>query len=399
MSCLSGRSHAVVALLTCGAAVGCAHAQEGNTEKLKLRAAVTQAQDNNFQRAIDTKAVADQINTQTLDVIVALPYGQQRLELEANLAANKHQTFTQFDYTGHNYNAAWRWSLTPSLVGVLSSKRTETLNSVADSVDPTLRNTNVTKIDNLNAGYLLGGPWQLFADYSKGTSTNERALLGINDINFQSHTVGVSYAPSAGNSLNYALRSDTGNSNSTSNNTSANTSISSGEYRYTGHAFVATYAPTVNTSLKGRLAYIEQRFAIAPKFDFSGITGGLEGTWRVTPKTSINTSWLRDITSFQTVDSTHASTDVFSFAPKWQVRPTLSVGWTYKQSVRDGLGSPNGTASTRRDHMQETMWDINWQPRKYVILRAAYANANRTSSVVDQDYTAQVVTLGAQFIY
>jgi hypothetical protein len=49
--------------------------------------------------------------------------------------------------------------------------------------------------------------------------------------------------------------------------------------------------------------------------------------------------------------------------------------------------------------MQETMWDINWQPRKYVILRAAYANANRTSSVVDQDYTAQVVTLGAQFIY
>ena len=102
MSCFSGRSHAVVALLTCGAAVGYAQAQDASTEKLKLRAGVTQAQDNNFQRAIDSKAVADQINTQTLDVIVALPYGQQRLELEANLATNKHQTFTQFFFSGNN---------------------------------------------------------------------------------------------------------------------------------------------------------------------------------------------------------------------------------------------------------------------------------------------------------
>lgn len=389
MNGLTDRSRAVVALLSCSAAVGCAYAQDTGTgtgtEKLKLRASITQAQDDNFRRAIDAKATADQINTQTFDVLVALPYGQQRFELDATLANNKHQTFTQFDYTGHNYNAAWRWSLTPTLVGVLSSKRTETLNSAADSLDSSLRNTNVTKIDNLNAGYLLGGPWQLFADYSKGTSTNERALLGITDINFQSTTAGVGYAPSAGNSLNYARRVDTGTSTS--------------QYRYSGHAFVATYAPTTNTSLKGRLAYIEQRFTLDPKFDFSGVTGGIESTWRITPKTSINTSWLRDITSFQTVDSTHARTDAFSFAPKWQATPTLALVWIYKRSVRDGLGSPNGTASTRQDRIQETMWDLSWQPRKFVILRGAFSKANRTSSAVDQDFSVQVLTLGAQFIY
>lgn len=386
MNAFASQCQAVVALLVCGVAAGKACAQEAIPEKLKLRATVTQIQDSNYQRAIDSKAMADQINTQAVDVIVALPYGQQRLDLEANLANNKHQTFTQFDYAGHNYNAVWRWSLTPTLVGSLSTRRTETLNSAADSLDPGLRNTNVTRIDNLNAGYLLGGPWQLFADYSKGNSANERALLGVTDISYQSYTAGISYAPSVGNALNYALRNDKGTS-----------TIS--DYTYIGHALFASYTPTTRTSLKGRLGYIEQRFSVDSKFDFRGVTGGLETNWRLTPKTSISAGWLRDIVSFQTLDSTHAQTDTLSVAPKWQMRPTVSVGWTYKRAVRNGMGSPNGKASTRQDRTEESIWDINWQPRKYLALRTAISNASRISNVIDQDFKTQVLTLSAQFIY
>lgn len=379
------RSRWVGAALVCGAAVGSAHAQEASTEKLKLRAGISQVQDNNFKRAIESKAVSEQIDKQTLDVIVALPYGQQRVELEANLASSKHQTFSQFDNTGHNYSAIWRWSLTPSLIGALGTKRTESLTSPADSVDPNLRNNNVTKIDNLTVAYLLGGPWQVFADYSKGNSTNERALLGVTDVNYQSYTAGISYTPSAGNSLSYALRSDKGTSTS--------------EFTNNGHVLLITYAPTLDTSLKGRLGYLDQRFSVDPKFDFTGVTGGVEAVWRVTPKTSVSASWLREVASFQTVDSTHARTDSLSISPKWQMRPTLSIGWAYKRSQRDGLGSPNGIASTRQERLQESTWDINWQPRKYFILRGAVSSASRTSNVIDQDFTVQVVTLGAQFIY
>lgn len=381
----AGRRPTLAAVMACSVVVCAAHAQESDAEKLKLRAGVKQSQDSNIQRAVDVKAKADHVNTQTLDVNIALPYGQQRLQLEANLADNKHQTFTQFDYTGHSYNAAWRWSLTPTVMGTLSSRRIETLNSAADSLDPSLRNTNVTRIDNLNAGYLIGGPWQLFADYSKGSSTNERPVLGVPDANYQSYTAGVSYTPSRGNSLNYARRADRGTSSS--------------DYTYYGHALVAVYEPTVNTTLKGRIAYLEQRFSVDPKFDFSGITGGLEAAWRITPKTNVNVSWLRDIAAFQTPDSTHARTDSFSLAPTWQVRPSVSIGLTAKRAVRNSLGNPNGTANTRQDRTQETAWSINWQPRPYVLLRGSVANASRSSNVIDQDFTAQVVSLGAQFIY
>ena len=385
MTALTSRRQTVAATLVCCAAMGCAHAQETKTEKLKLSAGIAQSRDSNFQRVIDANAVSDQINIQTLDVVVALPYGQQRLDLEAKLANNKHQTLSQFDYTGQNYNVAWRWSVTPALVGTLSSKRTETLNSAADSLDPSLRNTNVTKTDNLNGVYLLGGSWQVIADYSKGVSTNERAVLGMTDIRYQSYAAGVGYTPSAGNSLNYARRIDTG------------TSIS--DYRYDGHSIVANYAFTTHTNIKGRIAYIEQRYAMDPKFDFSGITGGLEGTWRVTPKTSIDASWLRDIASFQTVNSTHARIDTLSIGPSWQARPTVVVNLTFRQSQRDSLGSLNGTASTRQDRMRETVGAIRWQPRTYVGVYGSFAKASRTSSVVDQDYTSQTATIGAQFTY
>lgn len=377
-------SRTIVALLV-GAVVGCAYAKDKDPDQLKLRAGITRSDDDNYLRSPESRAVADKIDSQTLDLNLVLPYGQQRLELEANFFTSQHQTLTQFDFSGKNYSAAWRWSLTPTLLGVISKKHTEMLNSAADSIDPTLRNKNVADVDALIVGYLLGGPWQLFADYSKASSVNEHPLLGTTDIHYQSSTFGVSYTPSVGNSLSYARRLDTG------------TSI--GDYSASGHALLATYALTGSTSLKARIGYLDQRFAADSKYDFSGFNGGLEGTWHITGKTSIVGGWQRDLTSFQSQDSTYARIDTLSIAPSWQIKPALSLGLQYKQGMRDSLGSPSGAASTRQDRTRDTVWTIFWQPRSFVSLRGTFGQSSRTSNVADQDYFAHIVTLGAQFIF
>ncbi len=385
MNLLPSHHQAVVALIVGGVAVGCAYADEKSPDKLKLRADVARNEDSNFLRSPDNKAVGDIIDSQKLDLNVGLPYGQQQLDLELNVFNSRHQTLRQFDFTGQSYNAGWRWSLTPTLLGVLGTKHIESLNSAADSIDPTLRNKNVSNLDSLTVGYLLGGPWQLLGEYAKGSSANERAVLGVTDIHFQSTTAGLSYVPSAGNSLSYARRVDAG------------TGIS--DYSYNGHAFVATYAVTSNTSLKGRLSYLEQRFSIDPKFDFSGVTGGLDGTWRITGKTSIAGGWQRDLVSFQTQDSTYARIDTLSVSPSWQMLPTLSLSLQYRQGVRDSLGNPNGVASTRQDRTRDTLWTLHWQPRSYVSLRTTAAQYSRTSNVAEQDFDSHVLTIGAQFTY
>lgn len=380
----------VVALIV-GALVGYVHAEEKDPDRLKLRVGETRSEDSNYLRAPEGKEQADQTNNQTLDINVALPFGQQRLELEANLVNSQHQKLTQFDFIGKNYFAGWRWSLSPTLLGVLSTKHTESLNPTADSVDPSLRNKNVTDLDNLTVGYLLSGPWHLLGEYSKASSVNERALLGIADVRYESYTAGISYAPTNDNTLSYARRVDSGT------NTSSTTGASG--YSYNGHVFLFTHAFTTSTSVKARLSYLEQHFALDPKYDFSGVSGGIDATWRVTGKTSIVGSWQRDLNSFQTADSTYAQTDTFSLAPTWQARPTLSIGLQFKQGVRDALGSPNGTASNRRDRTYDTALTFLWQPRSYVSLRGSVTQANRTSNVADQDYNAHVVLFGAQFIF
>lgn len=380
----------MVALIV-GATMGCAYGQEKDPDRLKLLAGITRSEDNNYLRAPENKAVSDQVNSQTLDVNVALPFGQQRVELEASLINSRHQTLSQFDFVGKNYFAAWRWSLSPALLGALSTRHTESLNAAADSVDPSLRNKNVTKLDNLTLDYLLGGPWHLLADYSRAASANEQALLGITDVRYESYTAGISYAPINSSSLSYVRRADSGT------NTSALTGVSG--YSYNGHVFLASYALNSSTSFKARLAYLEQHFSLAPKFDFSGLTGGVDATWRITGKTSIVGSWQRDLTSFQTLDSTYAQTDTFSLAPTWQALRTLSVGLQYRQSVRDALGNPNATTSARRDRTYESGLSVQWQPRNFVSLRASASQSSRTSNVVDQDYSARVVSFGAQFIY
>ncbi len=379
------------AALIVGVGVGCVHGQEKDPERLKLKVGMTRTEDSNFSRLPDDKAVADQVNSQTVDVNVALPVGQQRFELDASLANNQHQTLKQLDFLGRSYLAAWRWSLTPSLLGVLSSKRTESLNDAGDSLNPNLRNKNVTNLDNLALGYLLGGPWRLLADYSKGTSTNEQALLGISDVRYESYTAGISYSPTSGSSLSYGHRVDSG--------TNTNPITGVGGYSNIGDVVLVTYALNDSTTLKARLAYLEQHFSLVPKYDFNGVSGAVDATWRITTKTSLVGGWQRDITSFQTLDSSYAQTDTFSLAPNWQATPTLSLGLMFKQSVRDALGNPNGTTSARQDRTNDTTITLQWQPRRYVNLRASVSQANRTSTVADQDYNARAVSLSAQFIY
>lgn len=380
-----------VAAFIVGAVVGCAHAEEKDPERIKLKVGETRNEDSNYLRKPEGKAGADTITTQTVDVNVAVPFGQQRVELEANLINNQHQTLTQFDFVGQNYSAAWRWSLSPTVLGVLSTKHTESLNSAADSIDPNLRNKNVTNLDNLTVGYLLGGPWRLLADYSKADSSNEHALLGVADVRYESYTVGFSYSPTSSDNLSYARRVDNG--------TSTSPGASASGYSYSGHALVASYAVTVNTSVKARLGYLEQRFTVDPKFDFSGVIADVEGTWHITGKTSLVVGWQRDLSSFQTKDSTYAQTETFRIAPNWQVRPTLSVGLQFKQGIRDALGNPGGSVFSRHDRTYDSTLNLQWQPRSFVSLRASLTQATRTSNVDDQDYTARILLLGAQLIF
>jgi exopolysaccharide biosynthesis operon protein EpsL len=352
---------------------------------VKLRSNLSILNNDNFFSATSGRELSERVTAQTIGANVALPYSLQRFELDASLTGNQYQTYTNFDYVGQNYSAAWLWSITSQLHGNLSTVRAETLNAAIDSLNPTLRNKNTTQNTALSANYDLGGPWQLTAGVANTNTINERAVIGSSDNRSTGVNAGVRYALASGNSLAYSMQVANGSSTN--------------DYTSTTHDVTLVWVLSGNTSLNGRLAHLQQRFTVAPQFDFNGVAGALAVVWRPTGKTTLTAGWQRDLASYQTLGTTHTQTDTMTIGPAWQISPKTSLRMQYRYAVRDDQGNPTGAPTSRQDRLQDTSLTFGWQPRPLATLSVTVGEAGRSSNVANTDFSARTVSLAAVFSF
>src|SRR5450830_99109 len=104
-------------------------------DTVTFTASATQMTDSNLFRLpastdfitrIGKPSAEEHIGITSLALNFSKAYSQQRIELGLNLIDYKYQNFSYLSFTASNYNAAWRWALTPRLVGSLSTDRKET---------------------------------------------------------------------------------------------------------------------------------------------------------------------------------------------------------------------------------------------------------------------------------
>ena len=370
-----------IAALFLGAAMGWAQTQD----MVKLRSSLTMSTDDNFFRTGSATAASERITTQSMGINVSVPLSLQRFELDASLNGNQHQTYSNFDYTGQNYNAAWYWGLTPQFHGSLTTARLETLNAASDSLNPNLRNKNTTNNTAFNTVYELGGPWQLSAGVSSSNSLNERAVIGQGDNRTNAYNAGFRYAVASGSSLGYSFQSGTG----------SNTN----DFTTTNHTVNGVWAFSGNTSLNARLTAAEQRYAAAPQFDFSGLSGGVGLIWQTSGKTSLNAGWTRDLTSNSIAGSTYTRTDALTLAPVWQASAKTTLRLQYRYALVDDQGNTTGMTSARQDRLQDTSFTLSWEPRPFASLSTTLTDVRRTSNGANLDYVGKVLSVAAQFTF
>lgn len=364
---------------------GAALAQSQAPDTLRFRANVGTTSSDNFFNA-PSAPVSERTTSETLGVTLSLPYSLQRFELDASMVANQYQTYSNFDFTGTNFNGTWFWSVTPQLHGTLNSTRTESLNAPTDSVNPTLRNKSTVMNTALAAAYDLGGPWQLTAGVVNSNNQNERAVIGQSADNRSTGVnAGVRYALGSGNSLAYFRQVASGESNST--------------YTLTTDDVAVVWVLSGNTTLNAHLASIQQRFDNTPQFDFSGTAGGANLVWRITGKTSLTAAWQRELASYQTNGASYTQTDSFSIAPVWQISPITSVRMQYRSGLLTDQGNPFGTSSTRQDRLQDTSLSFSWQPYTQLGLTASVGQTSRSSNVANTDFKTQLISLAAVFSF
>lgn len=354
-------------------------------DNVTLRSNLTMSNDDNFFKSPSATAVSERITSQMIGVNISLPYSLQRFELDASLTSNQYQTYSNFDYTAQNYSAAWHWGLTPQLHGSLTTARAEKLNDAFDSVTPNLRNKNTSDTNALNAIYELGGPWQLTAGLSNTNNTNERAVTGPGDTRSNAYNIGAQYALTSGSSVAYSLQNGTG----------SNTN----DFNTTNQTISGVWSVTPSTSLNARITAVEQRFAAAPQFNFTGTSGALSVSWQTSGKTSFVAALSRDLTSYPTNNVTNTQTDTFSASPIWQLSAKTSLRLQYSNTLRVDQGNPNAIPGLRQDRLESTSLAFSWEPRPFAALTATFAESHRNSNTANQDYNGHIASIAAQFTF
>jgi exopolysaccharide biosynthesis operon protein EpsL len=324
-------------------------------------------------------------------------YSLQRIELDINLVDYKYQNFDYLSFTARNYNAAWRWALTPRLNGNFTTDRAERLNSFADTQNLNTRNQRTNTNTRLDAVYDLGGSWRALAGVQQSKETNQQNLLAESNYATNSADLGVRYDLSSGSSLAYTRNSAQGQY---LDRPLSVTGLFDDEFNQTTDEFRLRWLFSGNNSVSLNASYLNRSHPHFSQRDYSGLAAGVNVNWALTAKTALAASWARDLSSYQTSSTNFMQTDRLTLGPVWQLSPKALISLRYAVAQQDFLGTPTALAATQRsDTTRDTSLAFEWQPYQHITFSASLQNSTRSSNQANLDFDSNIANVSAQISY
>ena len=375
-------------------------------DTLNFDAGMTVVNDSNLFRLSGTvdpntvlgrSSTADRIDVKTLGVRLAKPYALQRFELAASLVDYRYDKATFLNFSAFNYNAAWRYSLTPRFKGSVSSDRSETLNSFVD-FRAFVRNVRTEENNRFNAEYEVDGVWRVIGGVSQSKSQNAQLFVQQQDFKSNVAEAGIKVAFPSGSSVSAVTRTQAGEYFKLSGPVAA--SFFDNKFNQSEQEARLFWLFSGKSSLDARLAYIDRRHPNFSQRDFSGVVGNASVSWGITGKTRLVTSVARELGSFLQDSSSYTRLDRLSVGPVWELSPKAVLRARLDLSTRDFLGPVRNTPfNGRSDSLRTLVLGMDWQPRRWVTVSASLQNDKRSSNQAGLDFVSTQVTLAAQLTF
>lgn len=380
-------------------------AQAQTRDTLQLNASVARLTDSNLFRLSDSanpvaligrSSAAENIGVTAVGLNITKAYSLQRLELDLKLVDYQYQNFDYLDFTARNYQAAWRWSLTPRFTGNLTTDRNQVLNSFTDFQNFSVRNQRTTTNTRFDGVYQIDGVWRALGGVARASQVDQQNIATESAFKANSADVGVRYNWASGSTLSYVLKQSSGNY---LNRNLSSVALLDSSYSQTDHTVSARWAATDKTTASASVAHISRSHPNFPQRNYSGLNSSLSLRWTASAKTALTASWARELASAQTTTSNYTQTDRFSVGPVWQVGPKTVLRLRHDMAQRDYLGNPGLAVSPRQDTTRDTTLSFDWQPATSLTLSASVQSGTRTSSQPGLDYTANQANVSAQITY
>jgi exopolysaccharide biosynthesis operon protein EpsL len=353
---------------------------------LRLHASAGIEHDSNILRT--PQATSDRAAVLGLGVQVDKRYSLQRLTLDATATRWRYRDFDGLNYHTLDYRAAWDFSLTPRLRGVLSAQQRQWRDILDISPDTTRINRRSERRELAQASWQVAGGWRLIGglDHTRVRSDDPRALEASPDVS--SVHLGGGYETAAGARLTALVRRGEGSYGSPQ---------AGPDFRETEPSVALHWPATSRTRLDLRVGHLRRRHDSDGSRDFSGMvaSGGL--AWQFSPRTGLEASVARDLGSYEFTGGGEVRGWRWSLGPSWKPSAKTTLRLRQHYQTRDWFPlSPASPDVGREDRLRITSLALEWEPTRALRLLASARHEQRSSSLAAYGFRANVVNLTAR---
>lgn len=363
--------------------------------------------DNNLFRQPAGNEQSDTVTTASFTLGFNKAWSLQRLRANATLVDYRYQENDYLSYQAKNYDAAWNWSFTPRLHGVLSVDQVEQQNSFVDySASTPAQRKNVRRTENqrFSLEWEAIAGWLALGGLSRVAQTNSQSFLEQSSYELNNLEFGGRYVWPAGNYLQIMQKRGEGEYKERRLISFAevpapfNSQIDTGFHQ--DETELKLYLPlTGKSSVSGRLARQERRHDHFPDRDYAATVGRLDYAWQPTGKLSLNAGLRRDVAAFQNYASSYYLADGLTLQPLWQITARTALRLRYDWEKRRYEGGIFPGLAERRDKLQSARLSVEWMPANWSTLSLGLQQDRRNSSQDAWDYKANSLNLNAQFMF
>jgi hypothetical protein len=390
---LNRRTSALLLIGLCSAA---ARAQD--TPPLTLTATYSVEND---ETTYPVGTVTDQIGKAELGLLFHTIQGLQTVDVNASVVNYQYQTDTTQDHTEANYNATWQWAVTPRLRGNLTGTQQEAPRADAISAAGNGPNRQTQVHYRADAEYEVDGPWHVVAGVTQDKHTSQYTDPSNPDSLSDARDLGLRYDFSSGSWMKLSVRALNGsylNGSYVDSNTLAVISTDD-SYQQQEQELRMHWSVRSATNADVYLTQVSRTHQINTQVDFSGLNYGGSFGWELTSRSGLTVDYVHELSVALMPVAMFTQRNALSWGANWQISSRTALHFRQALEQLDYRLQPGDSASVRQDSSHDSSLTLVWTPSKPWQLSAALQQQEHSSDMAGQGYTAQQISVSAQYSY
>ncbi len=314
-----------------------------------------------------------------------------RQELTADLSANHsdYDRFNQFDNTGKELLANWKWVLGNQFSGNVGTSYSEALTPFEDyrSLEPNIRTQTKNYAD---ASWRLHPSWQLNAGYSRYDLRYDLESQQPSERNLDIFETGIDYLARSGNKVGVVLRHIDGEYPFSPINTYGQNEVKAKvDWQVTGKTFIQFLG-----------GWSKREYDVNPQRDSSLPSARVTAYWKATNKTAVSLGAWREIGATDDLAANYARNQGVSLASTWDATNKISVDGLIMTEKRDynGVSVIAGLAPLdRADRYHNAVFGVTYKPTRHWRIRASVFTSKLDSNIASESYSTDGILLNTRY--